>query len=159
MTEMPARDSVASSSSPRDILRETNNGHDTAGDAADQAERLRMIMEAEAVHSAMNGGGGEGSLEGLLYPLEDLEDVLSREDADDSSDDPMHSGGLTPKRWVTAEEAAMHVVDAGTAEELEYADDETAAERADPDRDQFDGPVVDLTPEDETLLGVDPYDD
>jgi hypothetical protein len=71
----------------------------------------------------------------------------------------MHAGGLTPERWVNPEEAAMHVVDPQSPEELSYLDDETSQERADIDRDQFAGPVGDLTPEDETLLGVDPYDD
>ena len=37
-------------------------------------------------------------------------------------------------------------------------DDETDEERADPFHDQYEGTPRDLTPEDETLLGVDPYD-
>jgi hypothetical protein len=95
----------------------------------------------------------------LPYPLEDLEDVLAMEDAEDASDDPMHAGGLTPAPWVTAEQAAMHVVDLEDPEDSAYLDQETDAERADPFRDQFDGPARDLTPEDETLLGIDPYDE
>lgn len=132
------------------------DGWDQGGDAADQAERLSMIMEAEAVHSARNGGGGEGRND-IPYPLEDIEDVLAMEDADDGSDDPMHAGGLTPARWVTAEEAAIHIIDGDDNES--WRDSETAEERADPFRDQFDDPVGELTPEDATLLGVDPYDD
>lgn len=152
-------ETVAGSASPAEVARATVHGTDAAGDAADQAERLTMIMEAEATHNALNGGGGEGDTEGLPYPLEDLEDVLAMEDAEDSSDDPMHSGGLTPAPWMPAEQAAMHVVDPDDPEDDAYVGDESDAERADPFRDQFDGPARDLTPEDETLLGIDPYDE
>ncbi|CAB4901465.1 MAG: hypothetical protein F2806_04960 [Actinobacteria bacterium] len=113
-----------------DVARETMS--DFAGDSADQAGRLSMIMEAEAVNAALLGESGEGDLDGYLYPLENSEEVLSMEDADDGSDDPRHAGD--PDRWQTAEEAAMHVV-------------------GEPEKKEF------LTPEDETLLGVDPYDD
>jgi hypothetical protein len=150
-------ENVARSASPVEVARATDGGHDYAGDAADQAERLTMIMEAEATHNALNGGGGEGSLDDLPYPLEDVEDVLAMEDAEDGSDDPMHAGGLTPAPWVPAERAAMHVVDPEDPEDALYLDDEDDAERADPNRDQFDGPEGELTPEDETLLGIDPY--
>lgn len=149
---------VAGSASPAEVARATIHGTDAAGDAADQAERLTMIMEAEATHNALNGGGGEGTSD-LPYPLEDLEDVLAMEDAEDASDDPMHAGGLTPAPWVPAEQAAMHVVDLEDPEDNAYLDDETDVERADPYRDQFDGPPEHLTPEDETLLGIDPYDE
>jgi len=150
-------DKVAGASSPLEVSQATAVGRDAAGDAADQAERLTMIMEAEATHNALNGGGGEGQ-DDLPYPLEDIEDVLSMEDAEDASDDPMHAGGLTPAPWVTAEQAAMHVVDPADLDDTIYLDDEQNAERADPFRDQFDGPARDLTPEDETILGIDPYD-
>jgi len=152
-------DKVAGAASPAEVARATENGTDSYGDAADQAERLTMIMEAEATHNALNGGGGEGSDDDLPYPLEDIEDLLSMEDADDSSDDPMHAGGLTPAPWVTAEQAAMHVIDPEDPDDDAYVGDESDSERADPLRDQFDGPVRDLTPEDETLLGIDPYDE
>jgi hypothetical protein len=150
---------VAGASSPSEVAHATEIGTDAAGDAADQADRLTMIMEAEAVHNAMNGGGGEGSVGDLPYPLEDIEDLLAMEDAEDSSDDPMHAGGLTPAPWIGAEQAAMHVVDLADPEDDAYLDDESDQQRADPQRDQFDGPARDLTPEDETLLGVDPYDE
>lgn len=150
---------IAGSASPSEVAQATSSGTDAPGDAADQAERLTMIMEAEATHNALNGGGGEGSVDDLPYPLEDLEDVLAMEDAEDGSDDPMHAGGLTPAPWVTAEQAAMHVVDLDDPEDSGYLDDETDVQRADPFRDQFDGPAGDLTPEDETLLGIDPYDE
>lgn len=150
-------DKVAGSASPAEVARATVNGDGAPGDAADQAERLSMIMEAEATHNALNGGGGEGSVDDLPYPLEDLEDVLAMEDAEDGSDDPMHAGGLTPAPWVPAEQAAMHVVDLDDPEDNAYLDAETDEGRADPFRDQFDGPAGDLTPEDETLLGIDPY--
>ena len=150
-------DKVAGSASPAEVARATVNADGAPGDAADQAERLSMIMEAEATHNALNGGGGEGSVDDLPYPLEDLEDVLAMEDAEDGSDDPMHAGGLTPAPWVPAEQAAMHVVDLDDPEDNAYLDAETDEGRADPFRDQFDGPTGDLTPEDETLLGIDPY--
>jgi len=148
---------VAGAASPREVAQATAVGGSTGGDAADQAERLTMIMEAEATHNALNGGGGEGQ-DDLPYPLEDIEDVLAMEDAEDASDDPMHAGGLTPAPWVTAEQAAMHVVDPADLDDNAYLDDEQNAERADPSRDQFDGTPRDLTPEDETILGIDPYD-
>lgn len=150
---------VAGSASPAEVARATADGTDAHGDAADQAERLSMIMEAEATHNALNGGGGEGDTDGLAYPLEDIEDVLAMEDAEDASDDPMHAGGLTPAVWMPAEQAAMHVVDPQDPDDESYLDAETDVERADPFRDQFDGAVGDLTPEDETLLGIDPYDE
>ena len=127
---------IAGAASPSEVARETFDGSDSAGDAADQA------------------GLGD-----LPYPLEDVESVLAMEDADDASDDPMHAGGLTPRPWVGAEVAAMHVVDLDNPGADVYLDDETDAERADPYVDQFDGTPEDLTPEDETLLGIDPYED
>lgn len=143
---------VPSSAAPDEVAR--TGGWDTSGDAADQAERLSMIMEAEAVGNALRGtGGGEGFDDGLPYPLEDVESVLAMEDADDASDDPMHAGGLRPARWLPAEQAAMHIV----GEDV-YASDESDLERADSNRDQFDGRPSHLTAEDETLLGVDPYE-
>lgn len=148
---------VAGAASPNDVVHATYSPD--MGDAADQADRLTMIMEAEATHNALNGGGGEGSDDDLPYPLEDIEDVLAQEDAEDGSDDPMHAGGLTPAPWLTAEQAAMHVVDGVDLDGDEYLDDETDEERADPFRDQFDETPTHLTPEDETLLGVDPYDE
>lgn len=133
---------------------------DNNADVADQADRLTMIMEAEAIRNGARGisgeyeYGGEGSLDGYSYPLEDVEEVLAMEDAEDSSDDPLHAGGLSPAPWIPAENAAMHIV--GTDE---YATDETDTQRADPSFDQFDEPINSLTPEDETLLGIDPYEE
>jgi hypothetical protein len=143
---------------PEEVVRDTARGTDPAGDAADQADRLTMIMEAEATRNALNGGGGEGSDDGYPYPLEDIEDVLAMEDADDASDDPMHAGGLTPATWVPAERAAMHLVDPEDPADDAYMDEESDEERADPDRDPFATPAEHLTPEDETLLGIDPYE-
>lgn len=144
--------------SPEEVSKATAYEGGPAGDAADQAEHLSMVMEAEAIHNALNGGGGEGSLDGLDLPLEDTESWLAMEDAEDSSDDPMHAGGLTPRPWVPAEEAAIHTVDDFDPSGDAYLDDETDSERADPNFDQFDEPIEHLTPEDETLLGVDPYE-
>ena len=75
------------------------------------------------------------------------------EDAEDSSDDPMHAGGLNPAPYIPAENAAMHIVDSN-----EYLDDENDEQRADPNFDQFDEPVTGLTDEDKTALGIDPYE-
>lgn len=155
MADKSVRETVARSDYPSDFNE--SGAWETVGDAADQAERLSMVMEAEAVHAALNGGGGEGTLD-LPYPLEDLESVLAMEDAEDSSDDPMHAGGMNPTPWVSAEEAAIRVVDPDNPFDAAYFTDETDAERADPDHDQFEGPAGALTPEDETLLGVDPYE-
>ncbi|MEY2989630.1 MAG: hypothetical protein ACO3LZ_03430 [Candidatus Nanopelagicales bacterium] len=144
--------------SPDEVARATAYDGGPAGDAADQAEHLSMVMEAEAIHNALDGGAGEGSLDGLEYPLEDTEFWLAIEDAEDASDDPMHAGGLTPRPWIPAEESAMHTVDDLDPSADAYLDDETDAERADPSFDQYDEPEQHLTPEDETLLGVDPYE-
>lgn len=144
--------------SPEEVARATAYEGGPPGDGADQAEHLSMVMEAEAIHNALNGGGGEGSLDGLDYPLDDTESTLAMEDADDASDDPWHAGGLTPRPWVGAEQAAMHIEDGDGQSADTYADSETDSERADPSFDQYDEPIEDLTPEDETLLGVDPYE-
>jgi len=140
--------------SPDEVSKATAYEGGPAGDAADQAEHLSMVMEAEAIHNALNGGGGEGSLDGLDYPLDDTESTLAMEEAEDSSDDPLHAGGLTGRPWVSAEEAAIHI-EGGSGPDG-YLDDETDAERSDPTFDQYDEPIEHLTPEDETLLGVDP---
>lgn len=144
--------------SPDEVARATAYDGGPAGDAADQAEHLSMVMEAEAIHNALNGDRGEGSLDGSQYPLEDIEAWLSMEGAEDSSDDPLHAGGLTARPWVPAEEAAMHTVDDSDPARDRYADEEDDDERADPNFDQFDEPIEHLTPEDETLLGIDPYE-
>ncbi len=147
---------LAHADSPDEVARATQSTTDVSGDAADQAERLTMVMEAEALRSALTGnGGGEGSLEGLDYPLEDTEDLIAMEDADDASDDPMHAGGMRPAVWLSAEQAAMHVVDADDPDGDRYLDQ---IEDDSPDVDPFDRPEGELTPEDQTLLGVDPYD-
>ncbi|MFY9331888.1 MAG: hypothetical protein WAO41_09460 [Candidatus Nanopelagicales bacterium] len=146
-----------SDSSPEAVARATQDVSDVAGDAADQAERLSMVMEAEAIRSGLRGTtDGEGSLDGLLYPLEDTEDVLAAEEAEDSSDDPMHAGGLTPAPLIPAEQAAMHII----GDDNELGDDYVGdlAADADPFVDPFDREGSELTAEDETLLGIDPYE-
>ncbi|MEK9809315.1 MAG: hypothetical protein VW362_02630, partial [Candidatus Nanopelagicales bacterium] len=56
---------------PDEVARATQDTVDPAGDAADQAERLTMVMEAEALRNALRGdASGEGSLDGYDYPLE-----------------------------------------------------------------------------------------
>lgn len=54
----------AHAESPEEVLRETAIGIDISGDQADQADRLTMVMEAEALRNALHGSSdGEGSLE------------------------------------------------------------------------------------------------
>ena len=114
------------------------------GDVSDQAEQLSEIMQSEAVR-----GFGEGDAEGLEYPLEDLDELIASEDADDSSDDPFHAGGDDPAQprepWIPAEQAAMHIVEGDDTGEPDEGDPEDLPQRT-------------LTPEDETLLGIDPYE-
>jgi len=147
----------ANESDAVNVLRATRNVASEPGDIADAADRLTMIMEAEAIRNGLYGDtgefGGEGSLDGLTYPLEDSEYVLASEDAEDSSDDPAHAGGVTSPALISVDVAAMHFIDSN-----EYVDDESDQDKANPQFDQFDETVRELTPEDETLLGVDPYD-
>lgn len=147
----------ASESDPANVLRATRSVAVEPGDIADAADRLTMIMEAEAIRNGLSGDigeyGGEGSLDGLNYPLEDTEYLLASEDGEDSSDDPAHAGGVTSQPIISVEVAAMHFIDTD-----DYVDDESDQEKSNPQFDQFDEPVRELTPEDETLLGVDPYD-
>ena len=143
-------------SNPAEVLRATQSADIEPGDTADAADRLTMIMEAEAVRNGITGDngeyGGEGSLDGLLYPLEDTEHLLASEDAEDASDDPMHAGGSTPSRVVSEEVAAMHFIDTD-----EYIDNESHPESAKPRLDQINHSMIDLTIEDETLLQIDPH--
>jgi len=143
-----------SESDPISVLRTTQSVASEPGDVADAADRLTMIMEAEAIRNSLNGDtgeyGGEGSLDGLLYPLEDTEYFLAGEDGVDSSDDPMHAGVVSSPPIISAEVAAMHYIDTD-----EYVDDESDQEKAQAEFDQYDERVQKLTPEDETLLGVD----
>ena len=123
---------------------------DQRGDIADQADRLSAIMAAEAIANARSGGAGEGSLDGLDIPLEDTDALVAVEDAEDASDDPFHAGGFETDRssrdeWVPAELAAMHVVD-------------PERDLGDPDRTASGDEPTGPTPEDQTLLGVDPYE-
>lgn len=141
-----------------EVLSQTSGDLGEPGDAADQSARLRLLMDAEAVHEGREGRVWDPSIEGVPYPLEDVEDVLAMEGADDASNDSLHAGGFAPNRWVSAEEAAMHVVDPQRPDEVGYLDDRTDAERTKTERDDFEGAITVLTPEDETLLGVDPYD-
>lgn len=152
----PSPDEVTSSTSPQDVA--TTTGRDARGDLADQADRLAMIMEAEAARVGLMGSGAIEASEDLHNPLADPEDLLAEEDAEDASDDPLHGGGLRPTHWTSAEEAAMHVIDPDRPDEISRLDDPTPAEQADPGHDPFqDAPEV-LTPEDETILGIDPFE-
>lgn len=143
---------------PEDVDAATRDLIDPVGDAADQATRLRLLMEAEAALPGRrpaidtdpeHPGEGRGDpvrSYGLVVPLDSPDALLDDEDAgDDASHDPLHHGGLEPAdrlRSLPAEEAAMHVVDGDGIDRSFLVED----------------PRTGLTPEDETLLGIDPYE-
>lgn len=141
-----------------DIVRESNSAGYT-GDIADQADRLTMIMQAEATRNSLNGNtgydGGEGSLEGFIYPLEDTEQVVSDEDASDSSDDSWHAGGVHGVAIKSPEVDAMHIIPLPGDANLDVGEQ-------DPNVDPYSSvprPET-LTSEDRTLLGrSDPDED
>ena len=106
-----------------------------------------------AFSNSINGAfGGEGSLYGLLYSLEDTEYLRAGEVAKDASDDPMHAGESTPSSVLSDEVVAIHFIDSD-----EYIYNESDSKNAEMLFDQFNQPVKELTPEDETLLGIDPH--
>jgi len=150
--------SHVSDSNPANVLRITQSVASEPGDRVDAADRLTMIMEAEAIRNSVSGDngefGGEGSLEGLGFPLEDSEYLSLSEDGEETSDDPVHAGGATPDRVVPQEIAAMHFLDTD-----KYVDHESGDQKPNLQFNQFEETASDLTPEDETLLGLDPYDE
>lgn len=102
----------AHAESPDEVLRQTANGGDPAGDSADQAERLTMIMEAEALRNALHGDpGGEGSLDGFDYPLAGATEVQADEGDDLGVVDALDAGDVAARPMVSPELAAMHIVD------------------------------------------------
>ncbi len=139
-------------------------------DAADQAQRLTMLMESELIAALRKEAASAGAQTGNpaaphsastrleRYPLEDVEETLAEEDSADASDDPMHAGGLAPTRWISAEVAAMHVIDDAGEPVDTGPGDPTPSELADPSHEQYDEPTHPLTAEDRTLLGIDPYE-
>lgn len=101
----------AHAESPEEVLRQTAIGGDPAGDSADQAERLTMIMEAEALRNALHGDpGGEGSLDGYDYPLANAADLVADEGDDDARDDGLLRSGRTVPPLLSPELAAMHII-------------------------------------------------
>jgi len=150
--------SHVSDSNPANVLRITQSVASEPGDRVDAADRLTMIMEAEAIRNSVSGDngefGGEGSLEGLGFPLEDSEYLSLSEDGEETSDDPIHAGGATSARNVSQEIAAMHFLDTD-----KYVDHESGVHKPNLQFNQFEETASDLTPEDETLLGLDPYDE
>jgi hypothetical protein len=149
----------AHAESPEEVLRQTATEGDPAGDGADQAERLTMIMEAEALRNALHGDpGGEGSLDGFDYPLANTEELVADEGGEDSSDDMLHAGGLHSAPLMSPERAAMHIIDAGSEDSISSLGHRDAVHGTDADSDPFDEPATSLTPEDETLIGLDPYE-
>jgi hypothetical protein len=65
-----------------------------AGDMADQASRLQMAQEQEAIAAALAGRvRGTDALEDRGPFVDPLEGREPLDDADDASDDPVHGGG------------------------------------------------------------------
>jgi hypothetical protein len=88
-------DEFAHAESPAEVLKQTANGTDPAGDDADQADRLTMVMEAEALHNALTGNpGGEGSFDGVVYPR--------------------HDESIHEEHGLSPEQAAMHFIEIDT---------------------------------------------
>lgn len=129
---------------PEDVAAATRS-EGQPEDAADQAVRLTMLMEAQAAFLGSTGAAPAA-------PLEDLDALLEDEDTlEDASDDPLHHGGVDGTEagasgsTRAAEVDAMHIVDA------EHLDRSSL-------RDEDSGPQIGLTDEDATLLGIDPYE-
>jgi hypothetical protein len=105
----------AHAESPQEVLKQTANATDPAGDDADQADRLTMVMEAEALHNALTGNpGGEGSFDGVVYPR--------------------HDESIHEEHGLSPEQAAMHIIetdpdaasfDSGANSEALTAEDQT----------------------------------
>lgn len=110
----------AHAESPEEVLLQTSTGGDPAGDSADQAERLTMIMEAEALRNALHGDpGGEGSLDGYDYPLANSGELVADEGSDDLGDDTLLTGDQHSAHLQSPELAAMHIIDEGDDELLD----------------------------------------
>ena len=147
-------------SKPEEVLESTTDLNAQVCDGADHADRLAMIMEAEAIQSALAGHVGEGELEGSAYPLDDVRELIAQEDADDASNDALHAGGMDLDPWQTAEQSAMHLV----------TESEMAMDHAWLGEQDFDSPghrdlhdsaegisTSSMTAEDATLMGIYPY--
>jgi hypothetical protein len=136
-------DEFAHAESPAEVLKQTANGTDPAGDDADQADRLTMVMEAEALHNALTGNpGGEGSFDGVVYPRHDAHEFANIIDDEDSRDFLLTDESIHKERGLSPEQAAMHIIEG-------ERDDASIGSQAAGD---------DLTAEDETLLGLDPHE-
>ncbi len=141
----------AHAESPDEVAQQTANGGDPAGDGADQAERLTMIMEAEVLRNALHGDpGGEGSLDGFDYPLAHSEELLADAGGVDALDDSLDVEGLRSAPLQSPELAAMHIISDDGSNEGYIEEQPGLAHPSDP--------AASLTPEDETLIGVDPYE-
>jgi hypothetical protein len=136
-------DEFAHAESPAEVLKQTANGTDPAGDDADQADRLTMVMEAEALHNALTGNpGGEGSFDGVVYPRHDAHEFANIIDDEDSRDFLLTDESIHKQRRLSPEQAAMHIIKV-------EADESSVGSQAVGDA---------LTAEDETLLGLDPHE-
>ena len=117
------------------------------GDQADQASRLQMIQEQEAIQAALRGDvEGTDAYEDRVDVGEPLEgsDPIDAESAD-ASDDPIHGGGMpvedpgevmgagSADEWVGSDLAAIDQPGAGAA----VAVDEGGTGTDDPDASPF----------------------
>jgi hypothetical protein len=133
----------AHAESPQEVLRQTANATDPAGDEADQADRLTMVMEAEALRNALTGDpGGEGSFDGVVYPRHDDQEFVTIADDEDPKDFLLVEDPAQKRRSLSPEQAAMHIIET----------DPNAASLASGANSEA------LTSEDQTLLGLDPHE-
>ena len=136
-------DEFAHAESPAEVLKQTANAAEPAGDDADQADRLTMVMEAEALRNALTGdSSGEGSFDGVVYPRHDAHEFVNIVDDEDSRDYLLTDDSIHKERSLSPEQAAMHIIEVET-------DDASIGSQASGDA---------LTAEDETLLGLDPHE-
>jgi elongation factor G len=124
-------------------------------DAAVESMRDRLGANPVPVHLPI---GNEDAFAGIVDLVEMKAITYTNALGTDLSIDDI------PEELADAADAGHHALIDAVAEfddELTetYLDDESDVQRADPSRDQFDGAPRDLTPEDETLLGIDPYDE
>jgi hypothetical protein len=133
----------AHAESPAEVLKQTANGTDPAGDDADQADRLTMVMEAEALHNALTGDpGGEGSFDGVVYPRHDDQEFVNVVDEHESRDFLLSEDAASRERALSPEQAAMHIIDTESSDLSGVSQEASDA----------------LTAEDETLLGFEAHE-
>jgi hypothetical protein len=136
-------DEFAHAESPDEVLKQTAIGTDPAGDDADQADRLTMVMEAEALRNALTGDpSGEGSFDGVVYPRHDAHEFVNIIDDEDSRDFLLSEDSIHKEGALSPEQAAMHIIET----------DSDGSSMSSPDA------ADSLTAEDETLLGLESHE-